>query len=283
MENLNSAPINRASAQTITGYYSRKYSQFNKINTDGTLDFDTQRQTCYFNVRYAEVLLNCAEASIKLGKTDAAGYINEIRNRAGLPNYDGNDLWNEMKLQRRLEFAFECPGFRYFDLLRWGDTMRNVADYLNNPQILLSIKKIMESNEALKHEMEAIRREQVAEWAAKIVDSTPERGGMRLMATQTDRRPDFIKDLAFAVRSRSKNIVLVIGSINDGKPTLTVALGDDIVAQGVNAGVVVREAAKAINGGGGGQPFLATAGGKNPDGIQAAIDKAVELIVEQVK
>ena len=69
MENLNSAPINRASAQTITGYYSRKYSQFNKINTDGTLDFDTQRQTCYFNVRYAEVLLNCAEASIKLGKT----------------------------------------------------------------------------------------------------------------------------------------------------------------------------------------------------------------------
>ena len=163
------------------------------------------------------------------------------------------------------------------------DTMRNVADYLNNPQILQSIKKIMESNEALKHEMEAIRREQVAEWAAKIVDSTPERGGMRLMATQTDRRPDFIKDLAFAVRSRSKNIVLVIGSINDGKPTLTVALGDDIVAQGVNAGVVVREAAKAINGGGGGQPFLATAGGKNPDSIQAAIDKAVELIVEQVK
>lgn len=85
------------------------------------MDFDTQRQTCYFNVRYAEVLLNCAEASIKLGKTDAAGYINEIRNRAGLPNYDGNDLWNEMKLQRRLEFAFECPGFRYFDLLRWGE------------------------------------------------------------------------------------------------------------------------------------------------------------------
>ena len=55
------------------------------------------------------------------------------------------------------------------------------------------------------------------------------------------------------------------------------------MAQGVNAGVVVREAAKAGNGGGGGLPFLATAGGKNPDGIQAAIDKAVELIVEQVK
>ena len=66
-------------------------------------------------------------------------------------------------------------------------------------------------------------------------------------------------------------------------PTLSVALGDDIVAQGVNAGVVVREAAKAINGGGGGQPFLATAGCNNTDVFQSAIDKAVELIVEQVK
>ena len=90
------------------------------------------------------------------------------------------------------------------------DTMRNVADYLNNPQILQSIKKIMESNEALKHEMEASAANR-CRVGAKIVDSTPERGGMRLMATQTDRRPDFIKDLAFAVRSRSKNIVLVIG------------------------------------------------------------------------
>ena len=150
MENLNSAPINRASAQTITGYYSRKYSQFNKINTDGTLDFDTQRQTCYFNVRYAEVLLNCAEASIKLGKTDAAGYINEIRNRAGLPNYDGNDLWNEMKLQRRLEFAFECPGFRYFDLLRWGEAEgKTTIEELNTPSRGLWIfRKGMESEKA---------------------------------------------------------------------------------------------------------------------------------------
>lgn len=150
MENLSSAPINRASAQTITGYYSRKYSQFNKINTDGTLDFDTQRQTCYFNVRYAEVLLNCAEASIKLGKTDAAGYINEIRNRAGLPNYDGNDLWNEMKLQRRLEFAFECPGFRYFDLLRWGEAEgKTTIEELNTPSRGLWIfRKGMESEKA---------------------------------------------------------------------------------------------------------------------------------------
>ena len=161
--------------------------------------------------------------------------------------------------------------------------MRDVSEYLKNSQIVQAIKKVVESNEALTREMEAIRREQVAEWAEKIVTSTPERNGVRLMAVQTDRRPDFVKELVFAVRSRAKNIVLVLGTVQDGKPSLTVALGDDIVAMGANAGAIVREAAKAINGGGGGQPFLATAGGKDPDGLQAAIDKAVDLIMEKVK
>ena len=134
MENLESAPLNRGSAQTITGYYSRKYSQFNKFNTNGTHDFGTQRQTCYFNIRYAEVLLNCAEAGIKLGKGESEGYINQIRNRAGLDNYKGSDLMEELKIQRRLEFAFECPGFRYFDLLRWGESEgKTTIKELNTP------------------------------------------------------------------------------------------------------------------------------------------------------
>ena len=126
MDNIISVPINRASAQTVTGYYSRKYSQFNSYNTDGTLNRNTQQTTCYFNLRYAEVLLNKAEAAIKLNKeNEALSLVNQIRNRAGLDNYSGNDLWNEYKTQRRLEFAFECPGHRYFDLLRWNEAEHN--------------------------------------------------------------------------------------------------------------------------------------------------------------
>ncbi|MDD4776956.1 MAG: RagB/SusD family nutrient uptake outer membrane protein [Fermentimonas sp.] len=121
LDRMDVAPMNRASAQTITGYYSRKYSQFNQFNNDGTLNWGLQRQTTFFNIRYAEVLLNCAEAGIKLGKADAVNHINEIRRRAGLDDYTGNNLYEEMKLQRRLEFAFEAPGFRYFDLLRWSE------------------------------------------------------------------------------------------------------------------------------------------------------------------
>ncbi|HHT22301.1 MAG TPA: RagB/SusD family nutrient uptake outer membrane protein [Bacteroidales bacterium] len=132
VDRMTAVPGGRGSSQTITGYYSRKYSQFNKFNNDGTLNTN-QRETCYFNIRYAEVLLNCAEAAIKLGNNaEATGYINQIRNRAGLSDYDGNDLYEEMKVQRRLEFAFEAPGFRYFDLLRWGESEgKSTIDELN--------------------------------------------------------------------------------------------------------------------------------------------------------
>ena len=161
--------------------------------------------------------------------------------------------------------------------------MRNVAEYLNNPQVVQAVKKMLESNETLSKEVEAMRREQVAQWADKIIASTPERLGMQIFATQTDRRPDFVKDLAYNLRQRSSKLVFVVGSVWEGKPTLTIMLGDEVTTQGVNAGAVVREAAKLMQGGGGGQNFFATAGGKNPDGLQAAIDKAVELIKAQLK
>ena len=163
------------------------------------------------------------------------------------------------------------------------DTMRNLSEYLNNPQVVQAVKKMLESNEALSKEVETMRREQVSQWADKIAASAPERDGMQLFATQTDRRPDFVKDLAYNLRQRMPRLVLVVGSLCEGKPTLTVMLGEEITAQGVNAGAVVREAAKLMQGGGGGQNFFATAGGKNAEGLQAAIDKAVELISAQMK
>lgn len=117
------APEGYASEQTITSYYLKKYSQLDVFNDDGSINKD-QRQTCYFNIRYAEVLLNKAEAAIKLGGKDAeaTSLINRIRNRAGLDDFSGSDLMAELKMQRRLELAFECPGHRYFDLLRWGES-----------------------------------------------------------------------------------------------------------------------------------------------------------------
>lgn len=162
------------------------------------------------------------------------------------------------------------------------DTLTSLGEALHNSQVETAVRKMIESNDALSKEVESMRREQVAQWAEKIAASTPVREGMQLFAMQTDRRADFIKDLAYNLRSRSPQLVFVVGTVCEGKPSLTVMLGEEITSRGVNAGAVVREAAKLMQGGGGGQAFFATAGGKNPDGLQAAIDKAVELIRAQI-
>jgi alanyl-tRNA synthetase len=86
------------------------------------------------------------------------------------------------------------------------------------------------------------------------------------------------KDMAFQLRAQfPEKLLVAIGCAQGGKPNLTVALSDDLVKEGKNAGQIVREAGKLIQGGGGGQPHFATAGGKNPDGLKAAVDKVVEL------
>ena len=105
-----------------------------------------------------------------------------------------------------------------------------------------------------------------------------------LISRLTKFQSEVMKDLAFALRQRvDSKLVMVVGNLFDSKPTINVMLSDDVVAQGVDAGAIVREAAKLINGGGGGQKHYATAGGKNPEGMQDAVDKAVELIMEKLK
>ena len=89
------------------------------------------------------------------------------------------------------------------------------------------------------------------------------------------------KDLVFKIREAiPEKLICVVGATSQGRPSLNVMLSDDMVAEGLNAGKLVREAARLIQGGGGGQPHFAQAGGKNVDGIKAAVDKVVELIKE---
>ncbi|MBQ1204462.1 MAG: alanine--tRNA ligase, partial [Alistipes sp.] len=163
------------------------------------------------------------------------------------------------------------------------DTMSSLAEALHNSQVMTAVKKMIESNESLTKEVEEMRKEQIQQVADRFFSNLKEQNGMQLVEAVMPRRADFVKDLAYNLRSRASKLVFVVGVVNDGKPNLTIMLGDEITAQGVNAGAVVREAAKLMQGGGGGQAFFATAGGKNPEGLQAAINKAVELIAAQIK
>ena len=162
------------------------------------------------------------------------------------------------------------------------DQIHNLAELVNNPKIEVAIKKMIESNETLQKELEQLHKEQVDAMVEKIMAKRNADDKYFVVARQVPYASNMIKDLAYALRSRVNDIILVLGSVTDYKPMLAVMLGDDIVAKGVDAGAVVREAAKVMNGGGGGQKFFATAGGKNPDALQAAIDKAVEIITSKL-
>lgn len=138
---------------TVTSYYPAKYT-IGRFKDDGTINY-TQSSVCYFMVRYAEALMNMAEAAYMLGgkENEVLDIVNQIRNRAGLDNFDasvvGHDLWEEYKLQRRVEFAFEVPGVRYFDLLRWNEAEGNpTIDELNhNSSGMFIFRKGIESEE----------------------------------------------------------------------------------------------------------------------------------------
>ena len=162
------------------------------------------------------------------------------------------------------------------------DQIRNVAELVNNPKVEVAIKKMIESNEALQREIEQLHKEQIDGMVEKIMAKHNAEDKYFLVARQMPYASNMIKDLAYALRAKVNDLVMVLGNVSNDKPTLTIMLGDEIVAKGVDAGAVVREAAKVMNGGGGGQKFFATAGGKNPDALQAAIDKAVEIIKSQI-
>ena len=163
------------------------------------------------------------------------------------------------------------------------DMISSLEQMVHNPKLVQAIEKMMESNEALGREVAEMRKEKVVQLAESLAENTPMRGGVKLISHTANHNPELMKDLAFALRARvSERLVMVIGNLFDGKPTLNIMLSDDVVAMGVDAGATVREAAKLINGGGGGQKHYATAGGKNPDGLQAAVDKAVELIMTKL-
>ena len=162
------------------------------------------------------------------------------------------------------------------------DQIRNVVELVNNPKVEVAIKKMIESNEALQREIEQLHKEQVDAIVEKIMAKRDPEAKYFVVARQMPYASNMIKDLAYALRAKVADIILVLGNVTNYKPTLTIMLGDEIVAKGVDAGAVVREAAKVMNGGGGGQKFFATAGGKNPDALQAAIEKATEIIMAKI-
>ncbi len=160
------------------------------------------------------------------------------------------------------------------------DTLNGIRELFNNAKNLqATIEKSINENSELKKELESFRQQKVEEMKGKLVASAKDVNGTKVVTAVLPIQPNSAKDLVFKVREAiPERLVCVIGSIFNDKPMLSVMFSEDMVKDhSLNAGKIVREAAKLIKGGGGGQPHYAQAGGKDKDGLSAAIDKVVEL------
>lgn len=160
------------------------------------------------------------------------------------------------------------------------DLIREISSFFNNvPDLRIAIRKAIDENADLKKKVEEAQKEQVSRLKDKMRNEIAEKDGIKLIKGVFPLPAAAIKDIAFQLRGEiSENFLFLVGSIEAGKPALTVMISDNLVAnKGLNAGKMIREAAKAIQGGGGGQPHFATAGGKNPEGLAEAVNKLEEI------
>ena len=160
------------------------------------------------------------------------------------------------------------------------DSMRQIKALFNNAKDLQGvIAKYIEEHDAMKKDIEAFRAQAVERMAKTLVEKASVVNGVNVIKAVIPFEPSAAKDLVFKIREAlPENLLCVIGSTANEKPMLSVMLSDDMVSShDLNAGKMVREAARLIQGGGGGQPHYAQAGGKNLDGISAAVDKVIEL------
>ena len=179
---------------------------------------------------------------------------------------------------RRVEAktGIECENLIY----AMEDSVRAIRTLFNNAKDLKGvIGKYIEEHDSMKKDIERYIAEAVDATRKKLVDNARVVGGVKVVSAVLPMKAAAVKDLVFRIRQDiPQNLLCVIGSVDDGKPMLSVMLSDDMVSEHkLNAGQMVREAARLINGGGGGQPHFATAGGKNADMLSAAVDKVIEL------
>ena len=160
------------------------------------------------------------------------------------------------------------------------DTLRYVKGMFNNAKDLRSvIGKYIEEHDSMKKDIESFRQQAVERTAKQLVNGARTVNGVHVVKAVLPLDPASAKDVVFKVREQvGEGLLCVLGSVYNEKPMLSVMLSDDMVnVHSLNAGKMIREAAKLMKGGGGGQPHYAQAGGKDANGLMAAVEKIVEL------
>jgi alanyl-tRNA synthetase len=179
---------------------------------------------------------------------------------------------------RRIEAITSDAVKAYFELQE--NTLTEVKTALKNPQdVMKAVHSLQDENAKLKSQIEILMKDKVKNMKVSLASELQEINGVQFLAKQVDLSPEGAKDLAYELGTLGKNMFLVLATAEEGKPMLSCYISKELVAdKNLNAGQVVRELGKFIQGGGGGQPFFATAGGKNEAGIQEALSKAFDFV-----
>ena len=161
------------------------------------------------------------------------------------------------------------------------ELLKTARSFFNNvPDLAGAIRHLVEDNATFKKQAEEFARQKAAQLAQLLASKAEEVGGIRLIVAsriaENGGDPTMLRNAALALQKELSNTALAAAFESDGKPQLLLMYSDDLVAKGHNAGKEIREAAKFILGGGGGQPGLASAGGKNLEGLKDALDALVK-------
>jgi alanyl-tRNA synthetase len=156
---------------------------------------------------------------------------------------------------------------------------------LNNaPNLAQTMQKVFDENQELKKSVEEFKKEKIAQIKHELEKQIKDINGIKTLILRAPFSADMIKNIALQMRGEHpEKFMFIASSDHDSKPSITLMLSDDLVKDGLDAAKIIRSAAKHIRGGGGGQAHFATAGGKNVDGLIAAVDEILNLIETENK
>ena len=177
---------------------------------------------------------------------------------------------------RRIEALTGDAAWTHYRIMR--ESVRNAKAFFNNtPNLSEAIKKLIDENTGYKKEIEDFLHEKTAQMAEKLGKEAKEVNGVKVVEFSSPADPNIIKNAAAILQKKMENFMFAAAFEYEGRPNLVLMYSPDLVAKGKNAGKDIREAAKCILGGGGGQPGLATAGGKKAEGLKDALAMMTEL------
>ncbi len=164
---------------------------------------------------------------------------------------------------------------------RSQDLLGSIRDLFNNaPDIFVAVSKMVAENTDFRHQVESFMKEKAAKFAEDLAKRSEQINGINVVRFERDMDPGIFREAVLHLQKEAKNMVVAAAFEHGGKPQLTLMYSNDLVARGKNAGTDIRQAAKCIQGGGGGQPGLATAGGRNSAGLRDALEAMIKAATE---